>query len=288
MSAIETLLAGLIDYAGLYPPAGLDMRAAVGNYLEYHSGKYGFALGRFIVDAARLEELRIAAGDAISEIRLSVIAPADERALEFESMIRGGLNIESLEIKCAEPLTIRRISEGIPIHVERYFEVPIQVGSSGALDAIASIGSRAKLRMGGIVPEAFPQPGEVVDWLELAADRRIAFKATAGLHHPIRARHHLTYSSDSPFATMHGFINFFSAAAFIPSGNRESGNRENASSVLKEESTDAFRISSDAIAWRGHQWTTDQVRTIREEFFTSYGSCSFVEPLQDLEALGWL
>ena len=35
MSAIETLLAGLFDYAGLYPPAGLGMRSAANNYLEY-------------------------------------------------------------------------------------------------------------------------------------------------------------------------------------------------------------------------------------------------------------
>jgi hypothetical protein len=153
----------------------------------------------------------------------------------------------------------------------------------GAIDAIASIGARAKVRMGGVVAEAFPSPDHVVDWLQLAADRRIGFKATAGLHHPIRARHRLTYSSDSPCATMHGFVNFFCAAAFI-----HSGNRENAIAVLEEEDTKAFRISSDVIAWRGHQWTTDQVRTIRKEFFTSYGSCSFDEPLQDLEALGWL
>ena len=137
--------------------------------------------------------------------------------------------------------------------------------------------------MGGIVPEAFPQSGDVVDWLQLAADRRIAFKATAGLHHPIRSRHRLTYAPDSACATMHGFINFFCAAAFIHFGNQVS-----AIAVLEEEDPGAFRVSSDAIAWREHQWTTEQVRTIRQEFFTSYGSCSFVEPLQDLEALGWL
>jgi hypothetical protein len=258
------------------------MSTAVDNYLDYSAGKHAFALGRFIVDAGRLEEFREAADGSASRIRLSVIA-ATATPLEIETILNNRLTIESFEIKCAEPLTLRLISERIPIGMERYFEIPSQGGSADPIDVIASIGGRAKLRMGGIVPEAFPAPGQVVDWLQLAADRRVAFKATAGLHHPIRARHRLTYAPDSPRATMHGFINFFCAAAFI-----HSGNREDAIVVLEEESADAFRISRDAIAWRGHQWTTDQVRTIRKEFFTSYGSCSFVEPIQDLEALGWL
>ena len=62
-TAIETLLAGLIDYAGLYPPASLDMRAAVENYRQYRGGKHAFALGRFIVDIDRVDELRAAAGE---------------------------------------------------------------------------------------------------------------------------------------------------------------------------------------------------------------------------------
>jgi hypothetical protein len=283
MRAIQTLLAGLIDYAGLYPPAGLDMRTAVRNYLHYRSSKHAFALGRFIVDAARLDELREAAAGSLAHIRLSIIATAAATPPESEAIFDSELAIESFEVKCAEPLTICRISERLPPGIERYFEIPTQPGCSGAVDAIASIGARAKLRMGGLVPEAFPASDHVVDWLQLAADRCIIFKATAGLHHPIRSRHRLTYAPDSPSVTMHGFINFFCAAAFI-----HSGNRENANAVLEERDPGAFGISSDAIAWRAHQWTTDQVRTIRQEFFTSYGSCSFVEPLQDLEALGWL
>ncbi len=68
MTAIEAVLGGLIDYAGLYPPASLDMRAAVRNYLEYRDGPHAFALGRFIVDIARTDELREAAGSALTAI----------------------------------------------------------------------------------------------------------------------------------------------------------------------------------------------------------------------------
>jgi hypothetical protein len=283
MSAIETLLAGLIDYAGLYPPAALDMRTAVRNYLDYRAGARAFVLGRFIVDTARLEEMRKVAGDASSHMPLSVIAGANAPNEAIAEALDKGLLVESVEIKCDEPLTIRRISERLPLHLNRYFEIPIQSGCTGAIEAIASIGARAKLRMGGVVPEAFPAPDHVIEWLRLVADRGVPFKATAGLHHPIRSRHRLTYTADSPCAVMYGSVNLFCAAALVYDGELAQ-----ARAVLDEENPAAFRIMPDCLAWRSHEWSTEHVDRIRKKFFTSFGSCSFVEPLQDLEALGWL
>src|ERR1700738_1706782 len=230
MSAIETMLAGLIDYAGLYPPAALDMRAAVRNYLEYSSGKHAFALGRFIVDAARLDELREAAGTSFSRVRVSAIVPATASSQEMEGILHAGLPIESLEIKCSEPLTICRISERLPLHIDRYFEIPLRQGCSGAIDAIASVGACAKLRMGGVFAEAFPPPDHVVECLRLVADRCVPSNAPAGLPPPIRSCHRLTYAADSPSATMHGFVNFFCAAGFVYAGDSQC-----AKAVLEDE-----------------------------------------------------
>ena len=53
---LRILLRGLIDYAGLFPPASLDMADAVRNYAAYREGEHAWALGRFVVPAARLEE----------------------------------------------------------------------------------------------------------------------------------------------------------------------------------------------------------------------------------------
>ncbi len=55
--ALRALLAGAIDYAGLFPPAGLDMPEAARNYANYRSGPHAWALGRFIVPSARLNEV---------------------------------------------------------------------------------------------------------------------------------------------------------------------------------------------------------------------------------------
>lgn len=283
MSAIETLLAGLIDYAGLYPPAALDMRTAVRNYLAYRAGKHAFALGRFIVDATRLDELRDVAGESLHGMPLSVIVAADLSCKTIEGALHRGFRVESVEAKCGEPLAIRRFSEVLPLSIDCYFEIPIAPGSSEAIDAIASRGAFAKLRMGGVLPDAFPAADRIAACLRLLAERGVPFKATAGLHHPIRSRHHVSGDADSPCAMMHGFVNLFCAAALAC--DFDAGRVE---AVLAEEDPAAFQFEPGGIGWRSNKWTEEQVGTIRREIFKSFGSCSFTEPLQDLEALGWL
>ena len=284
MNALDTLLAGLIDYAGLYPPAGLDMPTAVRNYLDYRNSEHASVLGRFIVDVSRLDLLRAAAGQSLGEMRLSVIVPPDADGTALLDAADRGFAIESIEVKMQDRSAMERISSALSKSAERYFEIPLVPDSCAALDAIAAVGARAKLRMGGITPDAFPATDAVVDTLQALAQRNIAFKATAGLHHPIRSRHRLTYAPDSISAVMHGFLNLFTAAAIVQSG----GSAADARQALDEQSPSAFHISEDGFGWRDFAWSTEQIHSMRKRMFVSVGSCSFTEPIADLEAIGWL
>lgn len=282
-AALRAALSGLIDYAGLFPPASLDMRTAMRNYLDYRSQEHAWILGGFIVDLARLDELREAAGEALPGLRLSVIAAPDA---DFSAIARhrsAGLCIESVEIKCYEPLRIARTCELLPEEVQCYVEIPIVEGSTSAVDAIAAVGVRAKLRMGGVVAEAFPAARQVAERMYLLADRGVAFKATAGLHHPVRSKHRLTYEADSPSGVMHGFLNVLCAAAALRFG----AGVEDAARILEEQDAAAFVMADGEIGVHDFRWTAEQVREVRQ-FFTGFGSCSFAEPIQDLEAMGWL
>src|SRR5579863_5181485 len=113
MTAIETLLSGLFDYAGLYPPASLSMRSAANNYLEYRNGKRASALGRFIVNLDRADELRSIAADGFSLFRLSVIATESTDWETFADQVRAGVPIDSVEIK-AKAADIEGIAARIP------------------------------------------------------------------------------------------------------------------------------------------------------------------------------
>jgi hypothetical protein len=151
-------------------------------------------------------------------------------------------------------------------------------GDTSQLDAIKKAGCFAKIRTGGLKPEAIPSTADVAKFITDCADRRLAFKATAGLHHPIRATHPLTYESHAPRAVMHGFINVLLAACFAWHGERD------IEPIIAE--SDASKFSFDDLAtWRSKSLTVAQIRDARKNFIHSVGSCSFDEPVQDLQAL---
>jgi hypothetical protein len=83
---------------------------------------------------------------------------------------------------------------------------------------------------------------------------------------------------------MHGFMNLCCAAAVLYFGGAES----DAVQALQEEDCAAWQVDKDALRWRHLMWTADQIAILRREFFMSIGSCSFEEPIRDMEALGWL
>lgn len=283
-SAVETLLAGLIDYAGLYPPASLDMRTAVRHYLDYRQGPHREVLGRFVVSLDHLGDLRTAAEESFADMPLSVIlAPATDLSLLPEAL-GNARERSTFECKVREPSDIERITAQISPPADCYFEIPMDSASEGLLDAIVTHGARAKLRMGGVVSEAFPSVKEVAWMLQALAERRLAFKATAGLHHPVRSRHRFTYQTDSNEGMMHGFFNVAFAATLLYFG----GTATEALHTLEEEDPRAWQAAPEEIRCREHLWSADQLRAIREHSFISFGSCSFEEPMRDLEAMGWL
>jgi hypothetical protein len=284
MSAIESLLAGLIDYAGLYPPTALDMQAALRNYMEYGHGRYSYALGRFLVDADRLIELRKLAAKSTRPLRLSVIAQPGTNWDSLAGLVREDPTIESIELKIDRLPEMERIARCLPSGVAIYCELPLDAQVSEMLVAVEAIGARVKLRMGGVVADAFPPAPTVAGVIKALADRRLPFKATAGLHHPIRSRHAFTYAPDSAGGVMHGFVNLACAAALLYFG----GDISDAILLLDEQDPGAWQVTADGIGWRSFRWSTGEFRTVRERFMTSFGSCSFTEPIHDLEVLGWL
>lgn len=283
MTAIESLLDGLIDYAGLYPPASLDMHTAVRKYLEYSRSTHARALGRFVIDLDRFPYLWDAAGDYVRGLRLSVVAHPGADWDELHRIIGKGYQIEAVETRASSAAEIEQVARRIPSGLTTYFEVPSAAGVD-VFDAVAAVGARIKLRMGGVTAEAIPSAEAVAYMLEGIARRHLLFKATAGLHHPIRGRYPLNGSHSSPTAVMHGFVNLACAAALLYFG----GDAVEAQRLLEEEWPGAWCVTPEAIVWEEYGWSGDELREVRQRFFAGFGSCSFEEPLSYLEALRWL
>ncbi|MEA2489128.1 MAG: hypothetical protein QOH21_920 [Acidobacteriota bacterium] len=255
-TSLRILLDGLIDYAGLFPPAALSMQDAVRNYARYREGDYAWALGRFVVQAERLREMP-------RTFPLSVLASAANLP-EREPV---------LEVKAATLAEVEEIAgqaNGRTVFVE--------LTDLTLLPALRDHGLRAKIRTGGITADAFPTAETIAAFLRACKAAGVAFKATAGLHHPLRCVKPLTYEPNAAMGLMHGFVNVFLAAALL----------DHAEAVIKEEDAAAFTFDDEGVRWRDHRVSNDALRALRRDFAISFGSCSFEEPIADLQALGWL
>ncbi|HLA14461.1 MAG TPA: hypothetical protein VJZ25_05500 [Gemmatimonadaceae bacterium] len=297
MTAAGVLMEGLVDYAGLFPPASQDMRTAVESYAAYRAGPDHLALGRFIVPIARLAEFEESArslmprGQASDPWRLSVLVADDVRAAG-EQMLKfnchhwsgsedGHAVIDSVELKAVTPEDIDNQNRDLPRFFQRYFEIPLGGDLHTLIKAIARVGARAKVRTGGVTSKAFPAARDIVDFLVACHQEGVAFKATAGLHHPVRGSYRLTYEKNSDEGTMYGFLNLFVAAALVSQGAPES----TALAALEESEASAFEISGDSIIWRGHRIEASKLRDVRTGFAISFGSCSFREPVDEFAEL---
>ena len=141
------------------------------------------------------------------------------------------------------------------------------------------MGVRAKIRTGGLTPEAFPSCADLAHFLHACATANVPFKATAGLHHPVRSTHRPTYEADSPTAMMHGFVNVFLAAALL--WHRGSSEAD-ALATLEETSPGAFHFDAklrELARFFAHGGATEGGAP---QFAISFGSCSFEEPIQIL------
>ncbi len=286
-----------MDYAGLFPPAQLEMAAAMRNYAGYLSGPHAWMLGRFVVPVARLAEFDavsgglLPSGEGSRAWRVAALAGNDlaadvQEALKFncrhwEASAIGHAVIDTVELRTSAPLDPDAVRSAVPDFFTLYVEVGVDIHPGEILDSVRVAGARAKIRLGGVRPEAFPGPDDVVAFIISCRERAIAFKATAGLHHLIRSDYPLTYERGSRRSTMYGFLNVFLAAAALFSG----AGRHEGLGILLEKDLSAFRFDDTGVSWGGQRLATADIAHARE-FATSFGSCSFREPVDELLAAG--
>ena len=237
------LLARLIDHAPTFPPAALPVQQALAEDDRATSSAQSWVLARLVWPASRLDD--IAGTDrAVSAVLDEPLPP--------------GAVVEAVEATFRDDLEELRV-----LASEIYVEVPLDHALEARLDAVADSGLRAKVRCGGA---AVPAAGDLARFVRACRDRRLVFKATAGLHHAVR--------SDGE----HGFLNLLAAAVFE---GDEVG-------VLDETDPSSFALDGSAFSWRDRSAGEDELAHARRELLHSIGSCSFFEPIEELESLGML
>ncbi|MBV9737532.1 MAG: hypothetical protein JO177_05125 [Candidatus Eremiobacteraeota bacterium] len=302
---MRTLFERLIDYAGLFPPARLPMQRAAEEYEGIISGPYAWVSGRFIVLASQITEL----SDALDNRRFSVGAIVDagsdardwlakvQEKMRTLSAVRAEspfIEVEAIEVAVPAPTAARETFDpaigqfamashnamlrDLPAYVELPWTKRFDELLPSAMFALARSKLAAKIRCGGLDQSAFPSSAQIAAFLLTALENDVPFKATAGLHHPIRR------VDASSGLLMHGFLNVLAASVFA----RQGADRAELEAILEERDAGAFRVTDVEFGWRHRRADVDAVAEMRKSGFISYGSCSFSEPIDDLIALGIL
>jgi hypothetical protein len=291
-ATLRAMMRRLVDYAGLFPPAELSMPDATARYASYLRSSDAWMLGRFVVPVERLDELASCAEpllrDGADAWRISALVGADAKAgvriRTFNTAQRGRLMVDVVECRPIARGAVASTIGSLPGEMRIFVELPLIDDPRSGLQEIRAAGAWAKIRTGGVTPEAFPSAREIGRFLARAAELIVPFKATAGLHHPLCGTYPLTYAESAPRGRMFGFLNVFAAAVFAQAHVNERLLAE----LVDEERADAIRFSDDSLTWRDHTASTTQIARARASLGLAFGSCSFEEPVAGLRELGLL
>jgi hypothetical protein len=292
-ATVRALTRRLVDYAGLFPPAGLSMSDATQLYAAHLHSPDSWMLGRFVVPVERLDELaKVApslAGSGSEAWRLSALIGGDAkdagpRIRGFNHAHRGRFVIDVVESRPVSTGAVAATIGVLPGELRIFVELSLLDDPRPALTEIRAAGAWAKMRTGGVTADAFPSSRQVARFIARAAELLVPFKATAGLHHPICGDYPLTYEAAAPRGRMFGFVNIFAAAVFAQSRLNE----RVLADLVEEEQPRAFAFDDEVLTWRGHTVTAKQIASARTSLGLAFGSCSFQEPVDGLRAMGLL
>ena len=285
-ASARALMAGAVDYAGLFPPAQLPLADALAEYRRALAGADAWMLGRFIVPAVQLPALADAVvrdahdgrGWTVSAI-VREHMDEDEAAVQAFNLRAANLHVRVDTIECrpssSDSMTwlAKTFSPAFTVHVE----VGVGPTAPDDLRVVARHQLRAKVRTGGLAPDAFPAPASLVAFIESARDVGVPFKATAGLHHAMRGAYPLSDEIGAQSATMHGFVNLMLATATV--GERLP--TTTATALLTRTDHSALVFDDERVRWGDVELSIDAIGRMREAQCVSFGACSFREPADE-------
>lgn len=293
MTPIPGLLRQIVDYAGLFPPSRLPMEQAVAHYARYRQGPEREMLAAFVVPVDRVDEMLAAAEaqglafDPPWPLSLLLVGDRDEAADRLRRLREEERRVEvaALETRAAGPEEIELLGRRFASERPLFVEMPWSEDPAPWVAAARAHGARGKIRCGGIEASMIPPVEAVGRFLRACIDAELPFKCTAGLHHPVRGEQPLTYEEDPPRAVMHGYLNVFVGALLYRCGEIAASTLDE---ILADEDPASFILREEAVGWREHVVDPAAVRQLRPDFATSFGSCSFTEPVDDLKKLEML
>jgi hypothetical protein len=281
-TVIPHWLTNLVDDAAIFPPGNVPLDRAVAEHRTHRASEYAAMVGGFVVTDVKVPDLidELDERDDDEELTINLVVTGGAGAIE--PAVRWATRAPLLRLGALECAlrdeddlahNARRVCAALDALEEELADVNVFVepprvagwpthGWLAAVDELAMRELPLKFRTGGVTEDAFPTPVELAAAISAALDRELPFKCTAGLHHAVR------HTDPETGFTHHGFLNVLAATRACLDGH-------DTEAVLEETDGEALLRGLDESALESTR-----------RWFTGFGSCSVLEPHDDLVELG--
>ena len=316
--SLRALLAGAIDYAGMFPPAALSLEQALAKYRQHRGGPERWLLGRFVcpADLCVLAAMSFSKDDGC----LAAIVPAAEDDGMFPTAIQGALAairdfpinrvIDSVEFRWPRALVASADSGRLETTMKMaaheaaktkaapltmFFECPAEnVHLNSDRLELVSAGVRALAEYNKFASPEYSSVGFKLRCggagaLAIPSSEEIALVVVTcrdqGVFWKATAGLHHPFRHVDPAlgVPMHGFVNMLTAAVMDDVHRLELAQVQ---AILEDDDPWHFRFTNEALTWHDLPATVPQITVARDRALRSFGSCSIDEPWQDLTVLG--
>jgi hypothetical protein len=299
-ASLRALLNRSIDYAGMFPPCSFELGPALKNQAEYVRATDSWMLSAFVLPVAKFGDAAgsVSQFDKQHPLRVSALGAKAESAKDFLNELKNAVEIirsfqkqhldlvsvVQLEMLAPADVDLAKMNEAAgllgDLKLQTFWETPVE-----SAEQIIALLARAKqpafgykLRTGGVTADAFPNSVQIARAILASTKHHVPIKFTAGLHHPIRQ------FRDEVKTEMHGFLNVLGAGVLSAEHHWDEAQTIE---MLEDQRSDSFEFHDTVFAWRDWEVTIDRIKA-RRKFVTSFGSCSFDEPREDLRGLNLL
>lgn len=299
-ASLRALLVRSIDYAGMFPPCTLDLEPALKNQAEYARSADSWMLSAFVLPVAEFREAGrfVALFDKQHPLRVSTLGAKTDNFANFQTELKAAaeairafqtqhvdlVSVAQLEMVLPKDVDFAKLTDAATVladlKVQTFLETPVELADQ-TITLLARMKQPSlgyKLRTGGVTADAFPNSVQIARAILASTRHHVPIKFTAGLHHPI------LQFRDEVKTEMHGFLNVIGAGVLSAEHHWDEAQTVD---MLEDQNAKSFEFHDTVFAWRDWEITLDRIKA-RRKFITSFGSCSFDEPREDLRQLGLL
>jgi hypothetical protein len=328
VAGLRALLAGVIDYAGMFPPAKLPLDQAIRNYARYHSGPDAWMLGRFICPAGRLTELLPFLGELFKSgprVRISALIAAQAGGKEFASQVRsdreaveklgtcqgGRAVVDVIEVRlpwddsgAVQPPTglplvaqTREVIRQLWIPSRKLYFEPVlgarwREAAPKWITALADINTWLANQGGeDCRPAGYKLRCGGLEAASFPSAEQVALVITVCRKERVSLK--FTAGLHHPVRhfdpDLHTHVHgFLNVFCAGVLAHARGLDAGQVQGIIEEENAGHLVVDEEGLRWKDFTASTEEIVAARNDAVISFGSCSFDEPRDDLRALGLL